>query len=153
MLTGNIQGRAELRRVQGLLSGAPKELRADVGKRMRGALSPLKREIPAAASRLPHAGGYAAVLAKATKVEIRITSAGSVKGSIKVSAAGKKEGRDVPAVNRGILRHPVFGDRSHWVRQAVKPRFVDDPVEKAADRVAEAVRDARDDIADHILRG
>ncbi len=154
MFAGNVQGRAEIKRVQGILAGAPKELQANVRKRMRGALNPLKQEIPAAAlARLPHSGGYAALLSKATKVEIRITTARSVKADVKVSASGKREGRDVPAVNRGVLRHPVFGDRSRWVRQAVKPQFVDDPVAKAADRVAEAVRDSRDDLAEHILKG
>ena len=37
---------------------------------------------------------------------------------------------DVASLNRGRLRHPLFGNRKHWYDQAVKPGFWDDAMKR-----------------------
>lgn len=154
VITGGVGGRAELRHVEALLRNAPKELKADLRKRLRMALEPLKKDVPAEALALmPHRGGYAPLLAKATKVEIRIYTTSDPKATVRVSASGKGEERDVKALNAGTLRHPLFGHRAWWYEQRVRPGFVDVPIKQAQGRVQDAAESAVDDIADHIERG
>lgn len=123
---------------------------------MHGALDPLKVEIPAQAfARMPKRGGYAALLEASTRVDIRIMTTSLVKATVKVSAMGKREERDVAARNKGSLRHPTFGNKSRkgWKTQRVTPGFVDDPLDDAKRRVAKAAKEARDATATNILKG
>lgn len=155
MIEGRIDGRAELRRVQGILAGSDAELTAAVRKGLPGALDPLKVEIPEAArARMPTSGGYAALLAAATRVLVRIAT-GEASATVKVTAMGKRESRDIRARNRGSLRHPTYGNKSSrgWQNQRVRPGMVDDPLKKAERRTVRMVKKARDLVAEHILKG
>lgn len=164
MLTAGLHGREEIRRVEAALAEVPAELNKALKERVRPALEPLKKEIPAtAAAFMPKRGGYAAVLSRSTKVYIRVGSGAAFKATVRVLATGKREQRDVRARNLGSLRHKLFGKtsyrdrrgivRSGWFDQRVKPGFVDVPVDAARDRVVDAAEKARDDVADHILEG
>lgn len=57
-------------------------------------------------------------------------------------SAGKKYGgsasHNLQAINRGGLRHPLYGNRDHWYTTRVKPGFFDRPVRAAVPAVAEA---------------
>jgi hypothetical protein len=87
------------------------------------------------------------------RTSVRATTVRIV-GTANVSARGKTEERDVAAVNRGRLRHPVFGRRrAPWKTTTVVRGFVDRPINKAGDRITDAVRKARDSVADEIVRG
>ncbi len=153
-IAGSIHGREEIRRVEALLLEAPAELNAAIKRRARPALEPLKKDIPTtAAAFMPKRGGYSALLSRATKVYIRVSSGAAFKATVKVQATGKREQRDVRALNLGTLRHPLFGRRGHWYRQRVRPGFVDIPIERAHERVVDAAIAARDEVADHILEG
>jgi len=152
MLTAGLHGREEIRRVEALLLDVPRELNEALKKRVRPVLEPLKKDIPATAARyMP--SGYGPLLARSTKVYIRVGGGAAFKATVRVMATGKREQRDVVARNRGELRHPLFGNRRRWYMTRVRPGFVDVPVEKARHRVVDAAEKARDDIADHILEG
>lgn len=152
MLSGSVGGQAELRHVQGLLVKAPADLHARLLKETRTAMRPTQREVKVSAARLP--SGYAPVMARAVRVATRVTSAGSsVKGSVKVSARGRRENRDVRTINAGRLRHPLFGLRRHWFNTTVKPRFVSDPLEALVERLGDGAARATNDVADMIVRG
>lgn len=152
MITTDIGGQAELRRVQGLLAGSGEELKAELLKQTRAAVKPIKREIPAEAlTRMP--SGYGPILAKSTKVTTRVTGGDTIKGVVKVKAQGKREQRDIKSLDTGMLRHPLFGDRGHWYRQTVKPGFVADPVKWTKKRVIKGAEDAADKVANTIAKG
>ena len=162
MLAAGLHGREEIRRVEALLLDVPRELNAALKKRVRPALEPLKKDIPATAARyMP--SGYGPLLARSTKVYIRVGSGAAFRATVRVLATGKREQRDVRARNLGELRHKLFGKTSYvnragvrksgWFTQRVKPGFVDVPVEQARHRVVDAAEKARDDVADHILEG
>jgi len=152
MLAAGLHGREEIRRVEALLLDVPRELNEALKKRVRPVLEPLKKDIPATAARyMP--SGYGPLLARSTKVYIRVGSGAAFKATVRVMATGKREQRDVVARNRGELRHPLFGNRRRWYMTRARPAFVDVPVEQAHHRVVDAAEKARDDIADHILEG
>lgn len=155
MLSGKVTGQAELRRVQTILTvEAPADLRKDLTTGTRDALAPLKKDVPAEALvKLPHRGGHAPLLARALTVTTRVTGGRTVRASVKVSAKGKSEDRDVSSLNRGVLRHKLFGNRHHWYRQRVTRGLVDDPMDRARDRVVDNARDAANDYADKIVKG
>lgn len=155
-IRGRLTGQAELRRIQADVARVPPQLKTRVVDGIRDALNPLKVEIPKAAGvRMPHRGGYAAVLSKAVKVVIRVLSKGNVTATASVSAAGRRKLRDVEAINRGNLRHPTFGRRGKddWYDQAVRPKFIDDPFDDAVDRAAKAMEKAINNEADDLERG
>ena len=48
-------------------------------------------------------------------------------------------------LNRGRLRHPLFGNRNFWFNQDVKPGFFTDTIAADADGIRKRVFDAIDD--------
>jgi len=59
--------------------------------------------------------------------------------------------RDLYKLNRGKLRHPLFGNRQWWYDQQVKAGFWDDAMDEGADEVRlkmiEAIDAALEEIA------
>jgi len=155
VISGSVHGREELRRVQTILDvTAPKQLEQDLLTGTRRALAPLRADVKAEAlKKLPKRGGHAALLSRSLKVSTRVTGGKTVRARVDVSASGKRESRDVSALNRGVLRHPVFGHRSTWVTQRVRRGVVDDPVDRARDRVVDEARDAAEKFAHEVAHG
>lgn len=155
MLTGRVTGQAELRHVQGKITVALPKLIAKATPGVRREMRALQPDIKSeAATSLPHRGGYAVVMSRSVgaKTAVKATTTRIV-ATADVSARGKKEDRDVSAVNRGRLRHPLFRSRRKWYTTTVLPGFVDRPIDRAGERIADVVRDARDSVADDIVRG
>lgn len=124
---------ADLARAARLASGdLPKEMRKGISK----IGPPAKKAVKAsAAKRMPKKGGYAAVVEKTLRVRVKqdhgFTTAGV---TIVTYANGKAQRRDVPALNRGILRHPVYGHRRRkWVAQKIRSGFWDEAMDETSD--------------------
>lgn len=102
-----------------------------IDRGMKRAVKPLGPEIVA---EVPKAmpSGYAPLLSKSMRFRLSSrTKRQSTTLTYKVFGDGKKERRDVPVLNRGRLRHPVFGKRRKaWVDQKVRSGFVDRPVDR-----------------------
>jgi hypothetical protein len=47
-------------------------------------------------------------------------------------AVGRRKSRAVKAIDGGVLRHPLFGDRNQWVAQKVRSGFWSDPMNDGA---------------------
>ncbi len=58
---------------------------------------------------------------------------------------GGKE-RDLRSLNRGRLRHPLYGNRKYWYNQPVTPGFWDKPLEDNSERIREELINLIDDI-------
>ena len=154
-----ITGGAELRYVAGRLrKAAARDLTRELRAGQRAAVRPLEKEIKAsAAASLPKRGGYAVTMSRAVRVTSRVgLRAGSL--SARIYARGRKELRDVVAVNNGILRHPVYGvwrkstsSRSNPPTR-VRPGFVDRPVDKLMDRVLDESAQAVERVLESIAR-
>lgn len=145
----------ELRYVAGLLrKAAARDLTRELRKGQRAAVRPLQKEIKTEAlATLPKRGGYNATMSKAVKVSTT-TGTGRNAMTVRVYARGKVENRDVVQVNRGILRHPVFGVwRKKVPPTRVRPGFVDRPVDKLADQILKESADAAERVLKSIARG
>lgn len=106
-------------------------------------------DIRASASRtLPRRGGLAARVAS-QKFAVR-TSLALGGGSVRIIGQGMKELGDL---DRGSLRHPVYGDRSNWVVQSVVPGFFSKPITAKLPEIADDVKEAVDDVSRQIVRG
>lgn len=90
---------------------------------------------------------YALELAKSLRVRAR--RRGGRDPSIRLVGQAKtprgKE-RNLAALNRGRLRHPLYGDRGHWYDQAVPPNFWDEPLLEDVEQVREDLVNVLDEI-------
>lgn len=102
---------------------------------------------------------YAAILAKAMKVAVRMKTAGrDVSVRLVLTAKGKAHPRKVaPLDNPGLLRAPSFprGRRStwRWHEQHVRPGFWSDHVERLRGDLRKASREAMHTTAEKITKG
>lgn len=116
---------------------------------------PAKKSVKESAlKKLPRRGGYAALMAKTLRVRVNsdlsLTGAGV---TIVTYADGKGTRRDIPTINKGILRHPVHGHRRRkWVAQKIASGFWDDAMDKTSDAAYEQVRSVLDETT-RTLRG
>lgn len=88
------------------------------------------------AAAMPKRGGMSARIAAARIGQTNATTGSNPR--IVVSLA-TREGYDLPGLNRGTLRHPVFGHRKTWRSQAVKAGAFTDAFEAQAPRARAAV--------------
>lgn len=118
------------------------------------AAKPVKPEVQQSAVRLLPSG-YGPLMSKSVRVRTAARERrGAASVTITVSAAGKREHRDVARINRGVLRHPVYGRRRQpWVAQPVRRGFVDRPVDRLAPEVAREMQAVVDWVADQITKG
>jgi hypothetical protein len=106
-------------------------------------------DIPQSAYRtLPRRGGLADRVAR-QKFALRTSLSGS-SASVRIGATGMKELRDI---NRGRLRHPLFGNRDHWYQQQIEPGFFDEPIERRAPDVRREIQQVMNDVARKITKG
>jgi hypothetical protein len=136
-----------------------------VGRRLKGAAgAPLRREllrgirtgvkptIPAiresARSELPARGGLAALVAGSSfGVRTRLTGAGA---GVRIQGTGRI---GLASLNKGRLRHPVFGNRDVWVSQQVPEGWFDRPIEEDIPHIRAAVDRAMSDVSRKIEKG
>lgn len=132
-----------------------KELRRELFRGFARATKPLKADVKRSAVRsLPHRGGLNQWVADA-KIATRTRVSGK---SVGVRIAGSRSNKqqrksDLNAINRGRLRHPVFGNRKVWVTQQVTPGWFTVPLVAGADVVRTELVQVMDDVAERLARG
>jgi hypothetical protein len=146
-----ITGTSELARVQHRLklvgdTGLGKQM----GKQLRAAVAefaPAARKEALAA--MP--SGYGPTLSRSLNFRLRVRDTAYTSDvRIRVTGKGRKELRDVPRLNRGRLRHPLFGNRNRWYDQRVRPGFVDRPADRLLPDAAKRMQAVIDYVADQI---
>lgn len=137
-----------------LLAAGNVELRKQMLKNIRVSVAPVKPLIIAEArGTLPHSGGAnewvasskisigATVSPRTATVAVRASNTSSAIKAKKAraKAAGKKYGgnamHNLKAIDGGVLRHPVFGNREVWADTKVKPGFFTRPCKLMAPTV------------------
>lgn len=103
------------------------------------AAEPLEREAKSELlSTMP--SGYGPIVSAALMARVDVSRSGSgATISISARAPGRREDRDLPALNQGRLRHPVFGNRRKWVVQGVPAGFWTRPANKTIRRIERQV--------------
>lgn len=126
------------------------------------AMEPVKLAITASAeTTMP--SGYAPTLTRSMKHRVT-TRASTRTASVRMvtTAAGEKETRDLPRLEKGELRHPVFGrvrrtrrglQKNPWSTTRVEPGFHRRGTEDAADEAEKALGTVLDDFAARLAKG
>lgn len=148
MIEVKILGADELRRAARIIrkSGRP-ELQKELLRGLRESTKPIGRAVRTG---LPHylPDTYAKVLSRALRFTTQTKATGWPEVTVTARAKGKVEPRRIDAINRGTLRHPLYGDRHHWYAQRVTPGFFDEPAERVLrDVQAEAARSVERTVA------
>lgn len=131
-----------------LRDAGTKEMRTRLRKIMAEETKPLRKAIKQSAiDELPAKGGlnkWAASM-PAQNTDFRERSAG-------VRIRMSKKGHDLAALNRGRLRHPLFGNRKHWYTQTIATGFFTKPIEKDGDELKARIKVAIEKYMDEIER-
>jgi hypothetical protein len=115
-------------------------LRRELHKNVKQAVRPLIPQARAAArSQLPKRGGLAKRVA-GSPMRTKISTGRNRYGvRIEVVAGG---GRGARRSNRGVIRHPVYGNRDRWVSQRVPDGWFDDTMRAATPAIRKNVEKA-----------
>jgi hypothetical protein len=163
MVDVRISGAAQLRRVAAQIRATgDKGLGREMGRAIDKALEPTKKAIDASAERtMP--SGYRSVLTRSLKHRRGLrTTTRTASVRLTTSAVGEKEARDLPALEAGNLRHPVFrrsrptkrGRKANpWAVTKVEPGFHRRGTAKTADEAEKQLRVVLDDFADRLAKG
>lgn len=149
-MPSRVTGQPSLKALSVRLDATPAVLDKNVQKGLQKSAPKIMRKVDASiGKRLPHRGGYAETMLRSMRYEARINKKGM---TFTAWAVGKVSRRDLPAVNKGQVRHPVFGRRkAEWKVTRIRPGAVSDPLRHEAPRiVAREVQKALDDTADFI---
>lgn len=160
-----IQGAVSLHRLAARMRAeGQKDLVREMGDALTKAADPLKAKIRVEASDvMPAEGGYKGVFDKSLRFRVQRKGANAESDvTLTTYADGKGERRDIRALNKGNLRHPVFG-RSRpgkrkgerianpWAVTKIRDKFWDRGVEGAADEVEKRMIEVVDRFAKRLL--
>lgn len=125
------------------------DLRKELTAGLKAAAKPLiAKSRQEAKQRLPHRGGLADRVARAPQ-RVQVRTAMQTAG-VRIVVGKSKSG--ARAANEGLVRHPVFGNRSVWVTQKVKSGWFDEPMKAGAPEVRPELEAAIERIARKIVR-
>lgn len=113
------------------------ELARNLHVGMRMALAGVEADIRTSARRLPATNGLAADVATS---RISVTYAAN-KSAVSATIRARHE-YNLAGLDAGTNIHPLFGNRRHWYRQAVRPGWFSDPVNERTDDVRRAIQKA-----------
>lgn len=116
-----VEGAEQLRRLAlDLKAAGDVELRRELFKGLSRALKPAKPAVQRAMrEKLPSGGGLAARVAETTVLKRKIKTMGRSVGA-GIYGDGKL---DIGSLDRGRVRHPLFGNRKHWYDTEIEPGF------------------------------
>jgi len=148
-----IEGADKVREVaRALKLHGDKLLTREVNKGLNRTVKPLGSRVKASMpSFLPKR--YAAELAGSLRVTSRRRT-GRDPGVRLVGVAKTRAGRErnLAALDKGNLRHPLYGDREHWFDEKIRAGVWTDPLTDAAPQIRRDLERALDDAADVITR-
>jgi hypothetical protein len=162
-----VTGGAQLRRVAAQIKATgDKGLGREMSAALTKALRPLDEAIAAEASKAMPSGYRPVLTASLRHRRSTRTAARSASVRLTTTGAGRREQRDLPALNAGNLRHPVFGrsrrikrgpragtaQPNPWSVTRVRPGFYDRGIENAADAAERELLVVLDDFADRLLK-
>jgi len=149
-----INGAATLHKVAAQFRAqANKDLSRDLSNALSKAIEPVKTAIKASAEEtMPREGGYNPTFSRALKFRTNRNTRGS-DGSVTLStyAEGKTDRRDIRALERGDLRHPLFGHRKRaWYTTPIRAGFHRRGTDKALDEAQKEISKVADDFLKHL---
>ncbi len=140
-----VTGTADFIRIATALKALGKDgqiLRRELRNELKDAARPMGDAVRANVGQyLP--SGYAPIIAAGLTVTPTTSLRGATAGlRLTGTAKGVGRRRHIGTIDRGILRHPVYGHRGGWVNQSVRPGFWRDPIIDEADEAQKQIREA-----------
>lgn len=149
----NVHGAAKLGAVaKRLKETGDKDLRKELYRGIQRAGKPARLAVVETARNvLPQRGGANEYIAKALKTRISTLANRSNDAAVRLTASRK--GTDLRSINRGRLRHPVFGNRKAWANTNVPKGWVQTAVVEQVPEIRREIVKVLDDVAEKMLRG
>lgn len=123
-------------------------LKRRMTKALNSTADPLKRDqLQSLASGLPKRGGASAQVSSETRITVQTSY---VRGT--VTLVDRWPGHDMTAIDRGSLRHPLYGNREHWFDTAIPPGLLSVPFARNKRRVQVAMVREMNVLAQEIAR-
>lgn len=124
-----------------------KDLSRELYRGLNRASTDLKRDAKdEAGRRLPRRGGLAARVANS---RLSTGRRGGSNPGVVIRARGMDQ---LGLMDRGAVRHPVYGNREAWVTQDITGGWFSDPMEAGRPKVVGAIEDVLDDLAVKVAR-
>ncbi len=125
-----------------------RELRSTLRKIISTETKPARIELrEATRAALPKKGGLSRWAGKMPALSIH-ESGPSIGASIKLS----RKGHDMEALNRGRIRHPLFGNRKHWYVEGGESGWWDAARKRIEPQVRQAVSEGIQKYIDEVAR-
>ena len=125
-----------------------RDLRKTLRKVLTDATKPARREMrDATRAALPKKGGLSKWAGKMPALTIH-ESGPSVGATIKLG----RKGHDFKALNRGRVRHPLFGNRDHWYMEGIESGWWDEARKRVEPQVRQSVDEAMHKYIDDVAR-
>jgi hypothetical protein len=126
------------------------DLRKELLRGLRESAKPTIKELRVSALRdLPKKGGLAALVAK-SRFSVRNRLSGKTVG-MRIEGQNNNA-RGLEAIDKGTVRHPVYGNRKAWAVQSVHPGWFTKPAEEAMPTIRREVQRVLDDVAAKVER-
>lgn len=139
-------------------TGLTKELREGLRRPLKSLADQIRAGAP---DHTPK--GYEVTFARSLKFTTKVNLVGTSAGvDFSVTATGKTYPRQIREINRGRLKHPVYGRRrltrkgwinNPWVWQNIEPGFWDNPVRANFNAMRASMRASMRAVAEQITRG
>lgn len=144
------EGADDFDQIARALREADKDLKRKTTAAMRKAAKPAGlRTIEKASEAMPRRGGFADYL----QAQGRVGFGTSLRDSgSSLSMLLRHKGVDLRRLERGILRHPVFGNRDVWATTKVPAGEFGKAFEQEVPPIRQAVLDAAQDVLDDVAR-
>jgi hypothetical protein len=152
MLSVEVVGANQLADLAKRLRGADKVYRKELRIGLNRATKPLKDDVK---DRMPlfMPDGYAKVMQRSFKPKTQIRTGGTAAVRITALAKGRHKNRDVRGLDRGTLRHPLWGNRDYWYAQKITAGFWSTPMRDGGPKVRAEVLDVIRTVNRRILEG
>lgn len=152
MLSYRVGSADPLRRAAADLRDAPDRFEAAIIRELQAIPAGLRPLVQVEMARVLPAR-YAPVVAAALQVVTTLGRRGWVSAQVKGKARGKRRMRDLDSLDRGALRHPVFGRRTVWATTQVEPGLWRRPTEGYVETIVSNIDAALRRVADEIEGG
>lgn len=164
-----IDGAATLKRVAAQMRAeSHKDLSRGMAKALDRSTEPVKASIRREAdAAMPRSGGYQAAFSRSLNFRLsRRTGGQRAQVILRTYADGTKERRDIKALERGVLRHPVYGrsrrvtsgpragsrDANPWAVTSIRGGFHKRGTDHAADEAQNALEHVITDYAQRLIK-
>lgn len=151
-----------LKLAQQIRATGDRGLGREMAKALNAAIEPVEDAISASAERTMPSGYRATLTASLRHRRTQRTAARQASLRLTTIGEGRKEQRDLDRLNKGGLRHPVFGRsrktrrgrrKNPWATTEIRAGFHDRGVKDAADEAEKRLGAVLDDFADRLAKG